>query len=140
MLAYPARFLPEDDGIVVEFPDLPGCLTEASDWDSALSNAEEALSGWLISVFHRAIELPPPSSLQGEDVRLIRPFPEVELAYELRRHRRECGRSQEQLAKQLGISYQAYQKLENPGTCNATLKTLRKVSRALGKRLDIQLV
>ena len=40
---YPAIFTYEDDGISVEFPDLPGCLTCADTTEEAIKMAKEAL-------------------------------------------------------------------------------------------------
>jgi antitoxin HicB len=37
------------------------------------------------------------------------------------------------------VSYQAYQKLENPRRCNPTVKTLERISEALGMDLKIEL-
>lgn len=34
-------------GYLVEFPDLPGCLTEGNNVKTARANAREALSAWL---------------------------------------------------------------------------------------------
>ena len=48
-------------------------------------------------------------------------------------------KSIKELAKKLGISYQAYQKLENPRKCNPTVKTLEKISEVFGKNLIISL-
>lgn len=49
-LAYPAVFTPFDDeeGYMVEFPDLPGCITEGETIADALFMAEDAASGWVL--------------------------------------------------------------------------------------------
>ncbi len=41
--AFPAFFYFDDDGISIEFPDLPGCLPCAHSQEEAFSNAKEAL-------------------------------------------------------------------------------------------------
>lgn len=41
---YPAIFTPEDDGILVTFPDLPSCYTDGDDINDAFENAEDALA------------------------------------------------------------------------------------------------
>jgi antitoxin HicB len=41
------------------------------------------------------------------------------------------------LARELEISYQAYQKLENPRKCNPTVKKLEKISSVMGRKLEI---
>lgn len=51
-LVYPAVFTPYEDGTggyVVEFPDLPGCVTGGDDVAEALFMAEDAASGWVLS-------------------------------------------------------------------------------------------
>lgn len=72
-LSYPAKitFQREDKTYLVEFPDLPGCLTESETLEGALKNAKEALSGYLESVFERKIPPRAPSDLKGENIFLI---------------------------------------------------------------------
>ena len=48
-LIYPAVFYPFSDGsggYVVEFPDLPGCVTEGKNLEEAFEMATDAASGW----------------------------------------------------------------------------------------------
>lgn len=50
-LVYPAVFTPYEDGTggyVVEFPDLPGCVTGGDDMAEAVFMAEDAASGWVL--------------------------------------------------------------------------------------------
>jgi antitoxin HicB len=65
ILSYPAKikYFSEDKSYVVEFPDLPGCLTEGESLDDAKSNAKEALTGYLASIFEREHKIPDPSKL-----------------------------------------------------------------------------
>ena len=58
ILSYPAKikYLNEDKSYMVEFPDLPGCLTEGKSLDDAKSNAKEALTGYLASIFERELK------------------------------------------------------------------------------------
>lgn len=44
---YLAAFSPEDGGYVVTFPDLPGCVTEGDDFNTAFANALEALGAYV---------------------------------------------------------------------------------------------
>jgi antitoxin HicB len=39
----------------------------------------------------------------------------------------------------LALSYQAYQRLENPRKANPTVKTLEKIARVYGRELNISL-
>ena len=45
-----------------------------------------------------------------------------------------------QMAKRLGISTQAYQRMERPGRSNLTVATLDRVASAIGKKLLIEAV
>jgi predicted RNase H-like HicB family nuclease len=47
MKYYNAIFRTTPDAIEVEFPDLPGCVTFGHNWEEAIENATDVLSGWL---------------------------------------------------------------------------------------------
>lgn len=50
-MTYPAIFYPYSDGsggYVVEFPDLPGCVTGGRNLEEALEMAADAASGWIL--------------------------------------------------------------------------------------------
>ena len=63
--AYPAIFHAEDGGFWVEFPDLPGCVTEGDSIAEAVAEASSALGGFLCSMMDRNLELPAPSDLRA---------------------------------------------------------------------------
>lgn len=66
-LVYPAIFIPfddEEDGYTVEFPDLPGCVTEGYSMADALFMAEDAASGWVLAMLEDGGELPEASDLR----------------------------------------------------------------------------
>ena len=60
---YPAVFHYADDGISVEFPDLPGCLTCGDTTEEALLMAKEALELHLYSLEQDSDAIPAPSEL-----------------------------------------------------------------------------
>lgn len=137
---YPAKITydKEDKSFLVEFPDLEGCLTEGETLDDALKNAKEALSGYLASIFERGFTIPEHSQLKGKNIHLIEPEPEVSTPIMLRKIREGLKINQIEAAKRLGISYQAYQRLENPNKCNPTIKTLEKVAKIFGRHLHLE--
>jgi antitoxin HicB len=47
--------------------------------------------------------------------------------------------SQSDIAQKLGLSYQTYQRLENPRKSNPTVKTLEKIARVYQRELSISL-
>ena len=58
---YPAYFYFDDDGISIEFPDLPGCLPCADTEEEAFNNAKEALGIHLYGMAKDGDEIPVPS-------------------------------------------------------------------------------
>ena len=63
-LVYPALFIPweEGDGYTVEFPDLPGCVTEGDTLAEAIEMAEDAASGWVLVALENGDPVPAASS------------------------------------------------------------------------------
>jgi antitoxin HicB len=141
-ILYPAKinFHKEDKSYLVEFPDLEGCFTEGASLDEALKNAKEALSGYLASIFERGYVIPEATMPKGKNIHFIEPEAEVATPIMLRRIRDEKKLNQTQAAKKLGISYQAYQRLENPAKCNPTIKTLERVAKVFEKQLHVEFV
>jgi antitoxin HicB len=136
MMTYAAKIVKEDGCFLVSFPELPNVHTYGDTLEEALANASEALNGTIESDFERGFDLPEPASHRGRQFHEVAVLPHVELACRLRKLRN--GRSQTEVARKLDVSYQAYQKLENPRRCNPTVKTLEKISNAFGKRLKIE--
>lgn len=58
-----AVFNVADDGISIEFPDLPGCLPCADNMEEALKNAREALGLHLWGMEQDGEEIPEPTSI-----------------------------------------------------------------------------
>ncbi|MCU0609353.1 MAG: type II toxin-antitoxin system HicB family antitoxin [Chitinispirillaceae bacterium] len=132
---YYARISKKDGSCLVTFPDLENIATYGKSLPDAIKNAEEALNGSLESDFERGFSLPEPKTYPKTGYYKIPVLPHLEIAYTLRKLR--TGRSQTQIAHDLGISYQAYQKLENPRKCNPTIKTLEKIGTVLGRKLEV---
>ena len=60
---YPAIFSYDSDGISIEFPDLPGCLSCSDESSTAISMAKEALALHLIGIEDDNEEIPTPSDI-----------------------------------------------------------------------------
>lgn len=70
VLIYPAVLYPFSDGsggYVVEFPDLPGCVTEGRNLEEAVSMGEDAASGWILDELEEGNKIPAASDYK--DVR-----------------------------------------------------------------------
>lgn len=132
----------DGDTVLVRFPQHPNVNTYGFDWEHAEEMAQEALSLALEVDFERGYKLPPvkkPRAKKGQKVVFVSLEPDVRTAYMLRAWREEAALSQKQMAKRLGISYQAYQRMERPGRSNLTVSTLERVARALDKQLVIEM-
>ena len=128
----------EEGGLFgVEFPDLPNVITVGSTREEALAMALEALNAALESDVSRGLSLPKPLAGPGKGLCPIEVSAHIVVANEIRRLRGD--RSQSEIAARLGLSYQAYQRHENPAKGNPTVKTLQRVARAFGKRLEVRI-
>ena len=59
---------PLDDGVYIEFPDLPGCLPCAESLEKAAENAKEALGLHLYGMEQDKDEIPEPTPLDKIDI------------------------------------------------------------------------
>jgi antitoxin HicB len=138
MLAYAAKINKQNNRYLVAFPDLGNIITYGTTIDEALHNAEEALNGCIESDFERNFSIPTPSNISGREIYMIPVAPHIAVAIMLRTLR--AGRPQAEIARQLNISYQVYQRLENPRKANPTVKTLEKIARVFDKRIELGFV
>jgi antitoxin HicB len=134
MLQYPAKIYREGKHYLVSFPDFENINTFGATLEEALLNAEEALNGCLESDFERNFHISEPSRCTGKDIHCIPVQPHIAVAFMLRKLR--ADKSQIEIARELNISYQVYQRLENPRKSNPTIKTLEKIARVYGKKME----
>lgn len=67
-LIYPAVFYPFSDGsggYTVEFPDLPGCVTEGKNLEEAFEMATDAASGWVLDELEEGNSVPRASTYEN---------------------------------------------------------------------------
>ena len=62
--SYPAVFYYDEDGVSVEFPDLPGCLTCAGSTEEAFRSAREAMGLHLCGLEDDGDPIPDPTPFQ----------------------------------------------------------------------------
>jgi len=135
MLHYPAIIKKTAGSYLVSFVDFESINTFGATLEQALANAEDALNGCLESDFERGFTIPAPSEKRGRTVHPIPVRPHIAVAIMLRKMR--AGHSQQEIARRLNISFQVYQRLENPRKANPTIKTLEKIARAYGKHVAL---
>jgi predicted RNase H-like HicB family nuclease len=61
---YPAIFHKDEDSFWVEFPDLPGCLTDGQTIDETISNAEEVLGLYIACRMEDNLDISAPSDIE----------------------------------------------------------------------------
>lgn len=139
MISYPAKILwsKSDKCYIVEFPDIPGCITYGETIETAFKNAREALTGYLESVDLRKIDIPLPSAASGKNIYYISPEKQTAFALWLKIKRAEKNLTQKEAAEKLKINFQSYQKFEDPKKSNPTLKTILKIEEAFNEKILI---
>lgn len=65
---YPAVFSYDEDGITIEFPDLPGCVSCGDNEEDALYMAKDALRNWLLAAEDLGLNIPEASKLNAVKV------------------------------------------------------------------------
>jgi antitoxin HicB len=96
--------------------------------------AKEALEGCLEVDISRGMSIPPPAYTGGYPITVAN-----HIALSLRLRELRGRRTQSDVAEKLGLSYQSYQRLENPRKANPTVKTLEKIARVYQRELSISL-
>jgi antitoxin HicB len=124
----------EGDEYIAQFPDMTNIITCGFSHEEALAMAKEALDGCLEADISQGSRIPPPVCTEGYPVTVA---PHIALSLRLRELRGE--KSQTDIARKLGLSYQSYQRLENPHKANPTVKTLERIAHIYGRELTISL-
>ena len=119
---------------IAQFPDMPNIVTCGFTHEEALAMAKDALDGCLEVDISQNNSIPIPAFTDGYPIPVAS---HIVLSYRLRELRGE--QSQTDIAQRLGLSYQSYQRLENPRKANPTIKTLERIARVYGRELSISL-
>ncbi|MCD4784984.1 MAG: helix-turn-helix domain-containing protein [Candidatus Eremiobacteraeota bacterium] len=143
-MKYPAKFekeiLEDHDNMTaysLQFIDFPDAITQGESLEELVEMGQDVLSMVIESMIEDNEEVPLPSKVEGEDILHITPYPEIEIPLVLKNMRKEAGLTQKQVAEKLRIPWQTYQKIERAKKSNITLRTLFKLARAFGKKLEI---
>ena len=64
-LYYPALFIQYNDGFTIEFPDLPGCVTQGDSLEDAFAMVADAACGWILTSIEDGEDIPSPSNIQN---------------------------------------------------------------------------
>jgi len=135
MIAYPAKFeKAAEGGYVVEFIDIPSCVTEGDTLEEAKTMAKEAISAMLYSLDSRRMTIPEPSTTKGRGIYYIEPELRIAFAITLKKERERLGLSQKDVAERMNVNWTYYQRIENPRRTNPTLGTIEKLQKVFNRR------
>ena len=135
MIAYPAKFMKAaEGGYIVEFIDIPSCITEGDTLEEAKMMAKEAISAMLYSLDSRKMVIPEPSNKKGRGIYYIEPELKIAFAITLKKERERLGLSQKDVAERMNVNWTYYQRIENPRRTNPTLGTIAKLQKVFNRR------
>jgi antitoxin HicB len=134
IMVYNCTIEKDGDLFIAQFPDMPNVQTFGNTQEEALAMAHEALEGCLEADISRGMPIPSPIYKKGYPITVAS---HIVLSLRLRELRGE--QSQTVIARKLGMSYQAYQRLENPRKANPTIKTLEKIAHTFGRELTVSM-
>jgi len=133
-MVYHCSIEKEGKEYIAQFPDMTNIVTCGFSKNEALALAKEALDGCLEADISQGMSIPKPSFKKGHPIIVAG---HIAVALQLRELRGE--QSQTDIAKKLGLSYQAYQRLENPRKSNPTIKTLERIAHVFGRELKVHI-
>ena len=135
MISYPAKFKKAaEGGYLVEFIDMPSCITEGDTLEEAKMMAKEAISAMLYSLDSRKMTIPEPSTISGRGIYYIEPELKIAFAITLKKERERLGLSQKDVAERLNVNWTYYQRIENPRRTNPTLGTIEKLQKIFNRQ------
>jgi len=108
-----------------------GLVVGRAGWQAA-----EALSGWLSVAVKENQDVPAPSVHRGRTSHRVEPDTDARVPLLILWTRKKKGLTQNQMAEALGVSQQAYRKLEVPGKSKPRLRTLSRLCGTLGLALE----
>lgn len=70
-LAYPYTVISDEGSFFIEFPDLPGCMSQVEDGSQIADAAEEIRTLWIETEYERGADIPEPASNAGYSGKFI---------------------------------------------------------------------
>ena len=113
---------------IVHFPDMANVTTFGTSIDDAKKMAKEALDAVLETDIEEGFPVPEQKYNEGIEIEVS---PKIAFAIELRKAR--GNRTQKDVAKDAGMTYQQYQRLENPKKTNPTLEMLYRLQKVFNR-------
>jgi antitoxin HicB len=136
--AYPVNLTKDEEGYIVQFPDVPEALTVGSDIENALTWAQDALVVALSGYMDDKKDIPAPSkATKGQLTVALPPMAASKLA--IYQAMRKEHISQAELAERLNCDARQIRRLLDLDH-NSTLDQLASALKALDKQLSIDII
>jgi antitoxin HicB len=133
--AYPAELQEAEDGITVQFPDVPGAITCGDTRQEALERACDALISVLSAYVEDNRPLPRPSAARGRPLVQVSALEAAKLA--LHDAMLAARMSNVELARRLGLDEKQVRRLRDP-LHQSHIGKIEAALRILGKRLEVE--
>ena len=65
----------EGDGYLIEYPDLPGCMSDGETIDEAIENGQEAVCAWIETAKEMNRQIPTPGELEHQSGKWVQRVP-----------------------------------------------------------------
>ena len=83
--------LPEEGGgYLIEFPDLPGCMSDGDTVEEAISNGQDAIEAWIDAAKQMGRDIPKPGELEQQSGKWVQRVPKS-IHFRLVRRAKEEG-------------------------------------------------
>ena len=134
---YPVRLVRDASGrILAKFPDVPEALTDGTDREAALAEAQDALAAALSGYVRARRNIPAPSvARRGQHPIYLPPLTAAKIA--LYQAMRKQGVNNMELARRLGLTEAAVCRLVDPDH-RSRIEKIETALRVLGRRLVVE--
>lgn len=130
-MIFHAKVKKQENGYQIQFIELPNIITFCERKENILGIAREALIGCVGADLDQFWDLPLPKKIKARNVLSI-PLPlNLSCAILFKKLRNKEGLTTAEVAKRLGVSRQAYERLESSRS-NPSVGTIEKVLNVLG--------
>lgn len=65
----------EGGGYLIEFPDLPGCMSDGETIDQAIDNGQDAIKAWIEAAKEMGRSIPKPGQLESQSGKWVQRVP-----------------------------------------------------------------
>jgi antitoxin HicB len=137
LFSYPVDLETDESGrVVVDFPDLQGCVTDGADLAAALLEGSDALNEWLAYSTVHGLDIPPPSPAKGRPVVTAGAVVAAKVALWVAL--REASLSNVELARRMGVAESEVRRMLD-FKHRTKIGRLEQALKTLGRRVTLRI-